>query len=298
MVVAILLPSWISTSLFVHHLETTVAIFNTLYTEEEGRKSMHWMKYSLQDHFTIFLPFVIMNVVSVYMTDFDSDPNKIFYFYSLFADLARDNQHAHMVLNFFDKFLLLNAISIYNISDFMMLSFFSRIFASIDFEICTMRRKGLVSLIEVEAATKMCRRLQIMIQLFNQNFAYITFITKVVCIYGTIVCFYFSIKILPVDVVLATSNLILALDGVGAYILFFDRAFGIPGKMQELKTAILIASTKLPPMAGEAYRKRELQSIPSLGIKVGDFHNFERESTPNFVDFVTRNIIGLLLSFG
>ena len=43
------------------------------------------------------------------------------------------------------------------------------------------------------------------------------------------------------------------------------------------------------------YAERCMWSVPSLGIRVGSFHTFERASTPIFIDFIVRNIAGLLV---
>lgn len=42
---------------------------------------------------------------------------------------------------------------------------------------------------------------------------------------------------------------------------------------------------------------RQFRSIPSMGIKVGEFHTLERTSTPAFLDFALKNIVSMLMAF-
>ena len=38
-----------------------------------------------------------------------------------------------------------------------------------------------------------------------------------------------------------------------------------------------------------------MNSIPLVGLRVGDFHMLERVSTPVFMDYVVRSIVNLLV---
>ena len=42
---------------------------------------------------------------------------------------------------------------------------------------------------------------------------------------------------------------------------------------------------------------RAIRSVPTIGIKVGDFHTFERMSTANFLGFAVKNITRILIGF-
>ena len=42
---------------------------------------------------------------------------------------------------------------------------------------------------------------------------------------------------------------------------------------------------------------RQLRSIPSVGIKVGEFHTLERTSTPVFLDFVVKYVVSMVMGF-
>lgn len=41
--------------------------------------------------------------------------------------------------------------------------------------------------------------------------------------------------------------------------------------------------------------QKRVRSVPEVGIQVGCFHTFERFATLVFVDYVLRNIVGLLV---
>ena len=91
------------------------------------------------------------------------------------------------------------------------------------------------------------------------------------------------------------SSIIFA-DTLGLYSVLYEKAFAIPDEFKTAKKAMLIGirASRLG-LIRRAYAKRCVWSIPNAGIRVGSFHTFERLSTPIFVDFVVRNVAGLLL---
>ncbi|CAG7720202.1 unnamed protein product, partial [Allacma fusca] len=263
MIVAAMLPLSVATSLYVVNPEITVAIFNEMYDGIGSQKvPFTWKMYSLSDLFAIFTPFVIANIVSMYITDFIVEPNKLFYFYSVFGPFDEYNANLRKILMGLEICLLLNAISPYVITTFVMLSAFSRVFANIEREIHLLQaQQRNVSVLD--NATKVCRRLQIFVELYNHNFAYIAFCAKVLCSYCCIVCTFFAIKFLNSHLILAMANLILTMNGFSAYVIFYDKAFKIPGKLEELKTLILVVSKGLENKWGVNLRRRILRSVPN-----------------------------------
>ena len=87
-----------------------------------------------------------------------------------------------------------------------------------------------------------------------------------------------------------------------AYSLMYQKAFKIPALFKQIVNAEL---TKLGPGKDQAISRtaqkkvlvRQFRSFPSMAIKVGQFHSLERTSTPLFLDFVLRNILGMLVTF-
>ncbi|CAG7706853.1 unnamed protein product [Allacma fusca] len=209
MIVATMLPLSVATSLYVLNPDITVSIFNEMYDGIGSQKEpFAWKKYSLSDLFAIFTPFVISNIVSMYITDFLVEPNKMFYFYSVFGPLVEYDANLRKIFMGLEICLLLNAISPYVISAFVMLSAFSRVFTNIERQI---------HLLQFSVRTSYC----------------------------CIVCAFFAIKFMNSHLILAMANLVLTMNGFSAYVIFFDKAFKIPGKLEELKTLILVGSKRL-----------------------------------------------------
>ncbi|CAG7825112.1 unnamed protein product [Allacma fusca] len=264
MIVATILPVYVATSLYVVNPEITVAIFNEMYDGIGTQKvPFTWKMYSLSDLFAIFIPLVISNIVSMYITDFIVEPNKMFYFYSVVGPFIEYNANLLKIFMGLEICLLLNAISPYVISGFVMLSAFSRVFNNIERHIKLLQAQQR-NVNTLNDATQVCRRLQIFVELYNHNFAYIAFYTKVLCSYCCIVCTFFAIKFMNSHLILATANLVLTMNGFSAYVIFYDKAFKIPGKLEELKTLILMGSKRLENKRGVNLRRRILRSIPNL----------------------------------
>ena len=88
-----------------------------------------------------------------------------------------------------------------------------------------------------------------------------------------------------------------------AYSLMYQKAFKIPALFNQ---AVKGELTKLRlgrgrATGGEAQTKvlvRQFMSIPSTGIKVGEFPTFERTSTPVYLDFVLKNVVSVVMAFG
>ena len=80
------------------------------------------------------------------------------------------------------------------------------------------------------------------------------------------------------------------------YSIMYERAFAIP-KMVRLAVAQLLLRTGTGSCTQRFKNEmgRQLRAIPAIGIQVGHFHTFERVATPVFIDYVLRNVVGLLV---
>ena len=78
----------------------------------------------------------------------------------------------------------------------------------------------------------------------------------------------------------------------------YERAFFVTELVQRAKLQLNMAITQAFDIDGRTkkYMRKRVDSVPAVGIKVSNFHKFERASTPSFLDFVIRNVAGLLLS--
>ena len=86
-------------------------------------------------------------------------------------------------------------------------------------------------------------------------------------------------------------------DIVILYSVLYEKAFAVPETCGRAKRAMIreITGSGLLERQWKNYGVRCIKSVPNYGIRVGSFHTFERESTPAFIDYVVRNIAGLLV---
>ena len=76
----------------------------------------------------------------------------------------------------------------------------------------------------------------------------------------------------------------------------YEKAFAIPGRLDHLKSSL-----KAKIRVNDRNRvfakvlKMQIESIPLVGLRVGDFHMLERASTPIFIHYVINNIVSLLV---
>ena len=92
---------------------------------------------------------------------------------------------------------------------------------------------------------------------------------------------------------------ILFLDGVVIYTVVYAKAMLVPSLFKQEKRAVRYRagrSRKMNKVENTILQTR-LLSIPSVGIKVGEFYTFERNSIPVFLDYVLRNIVSMLVAY-
>ena len=149
----------------------------------------------------------------------------------------------------------------------------------------------------MEGTYRALRNLQLNVMLFNEGNAYLIFSFKLLCIsiavscgFGAIVCFHFNRTYV-------ISSGLLSLDVVVTYCVFYEKAFAIPDGAKDLKSEMLVVvhGNRMIPKAEKVRQAKKIRAIPSLAIRVGDFHTMERTSTPVFIDFVVRSVMSLLV---
>ena len=81
------------------------------------------------------------------------------------------------------------------------------------------------------------------------------------------------------------------------YCYTFQHGYSVVVRQQNAKRACLTASKSIQDKAARHEILVALRSVRCVGIKVGRFHEIERNSPIIFIDYVERQIIGLLLVF-
>ena len=139
------------------------------------------------------------------------------------------------------------------------------------------------------------RELHLWVQLFNHLNSYGIFLFKIYCILLGIVWGYFVVSHMEHFPYFLAFFAIFA-DVTLLYSVLYEKAFQVPGELQLVRKKMLLGiNCPGRNLKVRRYGQRCLRTIPSLGIRVGSFHSFEKTSTPIFIDFVIRNIAGLLV---
>ena len=141
------------------------------------------------------------------------------------------------------------------------------------------------------------RHLQLLVSLYNQCYAFIHFIWKVLATVCVVLFVSAGVILLHRNFYLAIVYLFFGLDSSGLYCVLFHKAFAIPLIMKKFKVN-MVNIAKLNFKDDDEIRAdlcRRIRSIPAIAIKVGQFHTFERMSTPNFLGFCAKNVIRLLI---
>lgn len=142
------------------------------------------------------------------------------------------------------------------------------------------------------------RRLQLLIQLFNQSNSAIIFTFKNVCISISIVGGFFSIRYGTLHPVTGIVCALTTLDALVFYSFIYEKAFLIPNRMEEVKSQVRVLAQKVQGGTKvKGFLLKVIRSVPPVAVKVGRFHTMERISTLTFLNFVFCQIVGLLLAF-
>ena len=137
---------------------------------------------------------------------------------------------------------------------------------------------------------------QLMVSLFNVGHGNVTYCIKLLCITASIVNGYSAIAHGREDVLFLLFASCVTCDMVCFYAFMYEKAFAIPDGFERVKRALIFQTQGLRNTGLRKIIRKQLGSLPPVGLKVGDFHMLQRESTPIFVDYVLRNIVNLLVT--
>ena len=82
-------------------------------------------------------------------------------------------------------------------------------------------------------------------------------------------------------------------DCVVFYAVMYDKAFAIP---ELFERTVGCARLRMQGYRAGVFG-RQMRSIQPTGVKVGNFHRMERESTLIFMNFVVVNIVNMLVAY-
>ena len=149
----------------------------------------------------------------------------------------------------------------------------------------------------IQNSLKALRCLQLYVgqlNIVNQN---LIFTWKLMCLFLSIVCGYAAIAHFKDYPIFGVMYYALFLDASLIYTLMYEKAFRVPALFKESKVQLRFCAGRIKVRAERDFLERQARSVPSVGIKVGNFHVLERTSTPVFVHYVLTNVVSMLVVY-
>ena len=87
------------------------------------------------------------------------------------------------------------------------------------------------------------------------------------------------------------------IDSVLIYTQVYEKAFRVPTQLEDVKRLMKLRGTNYRSRVHRKLLVRSINSIPLVGVKVGDFHVMERTSTPVFLHYIVTNIVNMLVAY-
>ena len=117
----------------------------------------------------------------------------------------------------------------------------------------------------------------------------------VLATFALIIGSFFAIHEITGDVILRILLGVASPFIIIFYTIIYDKGFQVSQNFTQIKNRFqpLIRKSNFR----KAEMKRAIIGIRSLGIQVGSFHTLERQSTLIFLDFILKQIVGLLITF-
>ena len=147
-------------------------------------------------------------------------------------------------------------------------------------------------------AYKSLRHLQLFVTFLNLVNQYLILTWKLFCIGLGIASGYAAIAHFTDYPMFGLMYYALFFDVLMFYAFLYEKGFKVAASFDQTNAVLMLKSRK--GLGGTEWKivKRQVRSIPSVGIKVGEFHMLERTSTPVFLHYVLSNVVNMLVVYG
>ncbi|CAG7693444.1 unnamed protein product [Allacma fusca] len=142
-----------------------------------------------------------------------------------------------------------------------------------------------------------CRKVQLNLRIFNESNQNLQCVQILFYFSEGIVLGYFGIRLILMDVVLGACFLGLSVISAGFYILTYEPAFGIPSKIDALKSKIRELACLCDKDRELAVALKRVNSVQCIGVKAGKVTVMHKLSPVIFVDFLVQNVLALLIAY-
>ena len=120
---------------------------------------------------------------------------------------------------------------------------------------------------------------------------------KLLCIASCIFSGYAVIAHLKEYPIFGIMYVFIFFDLSLAYLFVYEKAFQVPAHLARVKSLLKACAVRYRNKGERKLLTSQVNSIPEVGIKVGEFHVMERTSTPVFLHYVLTNIVSMLVAF-
>ena len=151
--------------------------------------------------------------------------------------------------------------------------------------------------IHITQSYKTLRHLQLYIRLVNVENRNLIFSWKLLSIGMCIISGSAAIAHFSDNPVFGVLYYSLLFDVALFYTIPYEMAFKIPNLITDAKSLLRVQASRQGNRVRRKMLHRQVGSIQSEGIKVGEFHTLERTSTPVFLHYVVSNIVSMLVAF-
>ncbi|CAG7832434.1 unnamed protein product [Allacma fusca] len=150
---------------------------------------------------------------------------------------------------------------------------------------------------QIQLILKELKALCLQLEFYNLAMCNANYGMKLVMMIMGILGIFSFVRLFAEHSVIAAMNLLLGLDCLFFYPLAFGTGFVIPEKVDTIKAKSLLLSKNLWSYKARQGIRVVVDSIPTKGIKEGEFHTMQRDSTLNYFSFVFEKVVDLLLTF-
>ena len=151
----------------------------------------------------------------------------------------------------------------------------------------------------IRSEVRRCREIQLAISMFNETYSAAVYSYKLMALGMVIPGLGFALKFNITNPLISLNNALYGIYVSFFYTLVYDKAFQIPVRLDKVNKRILATATKISAGFEGAFGKEvklAVRSVPTTGIRVGNFEYMQRQSTPTTVDFIGSRTCSLLLT--
>ncbi|CAG7820800.1 unnamed protein product [Allacma fusca] len=273
-----------------------IILFNELYEKLEDRQlnMRQWWKYPLMDLVIMFIPVIFANHGILILIVYIWKPNLSVFVYSALGE-GQKGVFAQVLLAFLEILFVINLASTGTPLLLIYLSTLKILTSKTGSSIISVR--NIQTREKTLAFVRIYHEFTVLLKLFNTAFVNVNYALKLVYMYNLIVILVAAVKFSRTSLGFTLILLSLFAQHFLGFSALFGYAYNATARVRVLKAEIVIACM-MEHGRDDRYMKKFVESLTVEGIRVGAFHTVERESIPNFVDFLIKNVASVLLLFG